>query len=235
MTENGRPAGPAKCQVSSIEPHTTQSWRAAERGTAALTAVRRLLFLPTASITVPSDQTLAEAGTWGRAQFAGPTESPSREKGGRDSAPEGGLRWVGCDLRGEEEAALAHPVPSGTAPLSSAPPPPLRPEPGNKSTTTQNWVQRRAGWRQRGIAKVWFPPLGQKKGAEGPGKDDRGIATGQEAGGADAEQSARDWPRCSNSIACRVAGWLCVVPFALLCVVHVVRAMYVHVCGRRES
>lgn len=60
-----------------------------------------LVFLPIASITVPSDQTLAEAGTWGRAgQFAGPTESPSMEKGGRDShsQPEGGPRWVGCDL-----------------------------------------------------------------------------------------------------------------------------------------
>lgn len=164
---------------------------------------------------------------------AGPVRGPHREpiEGKRGTRqrwqPEGGL-VAGRDLRGEEEAALARPVPSGTAALSSA-----LSGTWNQVDDKQNWVQRRAGWRQRGIAKVWFTPSAKRRCAEGPGKDDRGIATGQETG-ADAEHSARDWPLCSLSIVAALPGGCVLVAFALLCVVHVVRATCMSVVVGRE-
>lgn len=105
-----------------------------------------------------------------------------------------------------------------------------RPEPGNKSTTSKTGCN---GGRVGGIAKVWFPPSAKRRCAEGPGKDDRGIATGQETG-ADAEHSARDWPRCSLSIVGALLGGCVLVAFALLCVVHVVRATCMSVVVERE-
>lgn len=109
-----------------------------------------------------------------------------------------------------------------------------RPEPGNKSTTQLNWVQRRAGWRQRGIAKVWFPPSAERRVRKDLGKTIEGSRRAKRRAARMRSNLLETGPGVQLDSMPRCWVVVCVLPFALLCVVHVVRAtcmsVVVHSC-----
>lgn len=206
MTENGRPAGPAKCQVSSIEPHKTQSWRAAER------SVDRCPSVPaSASSSFPQHPSPSHPTKLWRKQEPGggpSSRAPPRAHRGKKGdaaalAARGGPRsWQGLARGGGSS-----PGSSGTEWDSSA----LECAVRNLEISRR---QAKLGATAGGLAAARYfkglvPPLGQKKMCgrtwERRSRDRDGPRDGRGCG-AFCSRLAPVFPLDRS----HVAGWLCV-------------------------